>query len=603
MALPGVGQVSYNGLVFDGPMVSSKVSIEAVRGDDDRAVIYNNITVEIHATIDIAKCGVSQATLDSDSTYLSKLDQVRSMLSQDGKALVFEDKIFRRFHVNTGPSDPDGVIDVNYGPRVKVGSIEPIASNKAFEVVWSVTAAVGQCPAFDGDSPTGGVAKSWEIGDIKQFVYGVAWSSDHRGYSSRTVSGFIEIVQAPELELVPGTISISADDYRERLTVHMPEGFRRVGNEWQMNEKKDRCQFVIRDEEIDSPNAFPPNVVDISVKHKTGVGLMSSGFCKAMNTLSCSCEVANPFDCTTAWERLFPIIAERILAARAESGAIMLLDVNITEELFARTVSAEIVYQILKTSPAGFIKSSGLFSKPTTTWDEWRATMYGPSETEQDASLPFSRRSVANLSFEPQDDVIVTPCTSQPFEVTVHNQRLVPFPNDLESVLSNSCPPPDKSYRRYESALESVVKGGAATFAEMPTEASSYTPESAATSDGTPLSSGVNADTQESRTADSTSVGPLLDFVLTGRGERLGYPVEIPTIAKDWGQAVKKVPNGSKIKSSSRMFLGCRLYFATWTIKYKIAQSLVDAAADLGDLQKTLFKTTSYPLGDQADVD
>ena len=406
-SLPGLGLISYNGLEFAGPMVNSRASIEPIRGDDDRSVVYHKLTIEIHAIVDIEQCGVQQSEL-TGTTYLSMLDKIRYMLSQDGQSLKFEDKIFGRLHVNTGGSNYYDLIDVDFGPRVRLGSITPIVSNKTFEIVWSVTAAIGQCPEYDGGDLTGGFVKSWAQGDVKQFVYAVSWSSDYKGYTSRTVSGFIEIVLAPALSA--NFITTSADDYRESLTVAIPYGFRRVANDWTLNEKRDRINFVIRDEEIHSPSPFPADVVDISVSHRVAVGL-SSAFQRATATLSGYCEVANGCDTVKAWERLYPIMMSRIESAISINGAIMVIDVVVDEDIYARTVHVEILYQKLGTSPMGFIASAGLFTPVTDTWSDWRTSMYGPSDTENSAGLPWSRRSVANLSYDPSDDLIVRPCT------------------------------------------------------------------------------------------------------------------------------------------------------------------------------------------------
>jgi hypothetical protein len=602
-ALPGVGKFSYNGLEMVGPMVSSKVSFQPVRDDADRTVTHHNVSIQIHGTFQISYCGQTTDALNLAGTnFLLDIEKIRMMLAQDGKPLIFEDKVFKKFHVNTGTSDAYNLVDVAYGPRVEVTSIEPIMSNRAFEIVMSITCAVGVCPELNGaGAPSGGIAKSWSIGDIKQVVYTVAWSGDHRGYSTRVVDGFMEIVQCPSLQPFPGILTLTADDYRELMTVSLPEGFRRIGNDYTLNERKDRVKFSIRDEEIASPNAFPPDVVDISIQHTVAVGAQNA-FHKAMSTLSGYCEVANPYGSALAWERVFPIIAGRINAARSQSGGIFLSEIRITEDIYSRSVSFSISYYKLGTSPAGFLSAAAMFTPTTDVWSGWRASMYGPDESTNEAGLPFSRRSVANLSYEPSDDIIVTPCTSQPFTIFVHNQRVSPFPSSLLSVLTNICPPVNKSYRSYVNKLRSTVRGGAATFTEMPTGSTSYTPRVPKTSDGTELSSAVNADSFTGRSIDSTVNAPTVEMVLEGHGDRLGYPVELPSISKNWSAAVQKIPNGSVIETTSRMFLGCRLYVAKWSLRYKIAKSLVDAAADLGDLTSQLFVTPSYPAGDQADV-
>lgn len=594
-ALPGLGLASYNGIVFDGPMVSSKVSIEPVRDATDRTVMYQNITVELHVTINTDYCGDAQE--DVGLVVLRQLEEIRYALSQDGKALKFEDKVFTKFHVNTEASDIDRQIDVNFGPRVKLTSIAPIVSNRAFEVVWSVTAAVGGCPELFEGSPIGTASRSWQMGDVKQIAYNVGWSGDSRGYQTRTISGFVEIVIAPELESIPGTLSFTADDYRENVTIKLAENFRRVTNDWVLNERRDRINFTVRDEEMQTPNAFPPNVVDIEINHSVEVGI-ASGFCQATSTLSGHCEVANPYTAALAWERLFPVINERITAARSDAP-ILLMNIRVSEMMYSRRIDFSITYQKLGTSPAGFLKSSAMFTPTTNTWAAWRATMYGTPVFGELPGLPFSRRGVSNQAYV-VNDTVITPCTPQQVYVTVESTSPTAEPSVIASAMANVVPNAQDSYRKYRNTITSVVRPGAAAFSEMPSAYSSYTPSVARTAGGVQIGPGLNSGSFYGASSDSTSVAPMVEFVLEGEAQRVGYPVELPTLTDAWSGVVQKIPDGSMIKATSINLLGVDVYFSKWSIRYKIAESLFDAAADLGDLTQTLFSTTTHPYGDQA---
>ena len=616
-ALEGIGLVSYNGVVFDGPMISSQVSIENVRGDDDRAVLYSNVSVQIKATVSINQCGVSQADL-AGTSYLAMMDKIRFMLSQDGKALAFEDKIFRRFHVNTGGGQYYDLIDVNYGPRVKVGSIVPIVSNRAFEVTWTVVAAVGQCPELVGGLLTGGFVRTWAEGDIKQVVYAVEWSSDHRGYTNRTVSGFIEIVSTPAMH--NDTVLVTAEDYRDRLAIHMPKAFRRTRDTWKLNEKRDRINFQVTDEESDSPNPYPPGVVDIEVTHEVSIGA-SSGWTKGMSVISGFCEVANPLPASEAWEKLYPIIDTRITAARLAYGGILLTNVRVKESLFSRRVEFNISFYKLSSSPYGFLKSSGMFT-PTDaadTWDAWRKTMFGIDEENNDEEyqrvlanggrqttrLPWARRSIANLSYEPSDDIIVTPCTAQPFDVTVHNQRIDPFPNDLQSALRNTCPAANKSYVRYRNKIKMGLRSSIPSFSEMPVVSTAYAPSRPATTDGTQGPSSRHPTEKKNRYSFS---GEDFRIVIFGEAMRVGYPPELPQINQDFLDSVdptttqfEMLPRDDQCMHTSKKMLGCTVYGSRWMIEYAVNKSVAAMAADLDDLKKKLFITPVLPGGDIED--
>ncbi len=598
-SLSGFGTLKYNGLAFNGPMVNSKVSMEPVYGDDDRAVIFTNLTIEVQAIVSVDTCGVPQDDL-TGTGYLSSIDAIRHMLSQAGKPLYFEDKVFGEIRVNTGNSGD--LIDVNYGPRVSLGSITPVGANRSFEVVWRVTTAIGECPERNGFGDlTGATTRSYAIGDIKQCVYEIAWSADHRGYSRRATSGFIEIVQAPAIS--GDVIDISADDYRERLTVSLPLGFTRTTNEWKLNSRRDRANFTIVDEEIASPHAYPPNVVDIEVTHEASVG--RPHVTKAVIKLSGHCEVSPPNGANIAFDRLYPIISSRLSSARASAGAIYIQSVTFRESLYSPRVEFSIEYYQLQSSIRGFVLDSGMFSDfdsgYRTDWSTWRESMFGPSEDTEEAGLPLSRRSVAELSFDPADDVIVTPCKTQPFNISIRNARSFNNPVASLGMLSNQCPSRRASYVVYKSTLTSVNQSGAATLTEMPTAAYTYTIDTPKASSGETLTNATNTGAQTRRTFDANASAPMVELILEGHAARLGFAVELPKVAEQWSKDVSKVPRGSEIKSTSRMHLGCKLYMSAWRIKYLITQSLVDSATSLGDLHDTLFITTDYTTGDQGD--
>ena len=611
-SLGGVGKISYNGLLFSGPMISSSVSLENVRGEDDRAVIYTNVSIQIKATIAIQECGIAQSEL-TGTTYLNMMDKIRHMLSQDGKPLIFEDKVFGQFRVNTsGVSGSFDMIDVNYGPRVKLASITPIASNKAFEVVWSCVAAVGQCPDEAGfaEGEVIGTTQAWEIGDIKQVVYAVEWTADHRGYSSRTTSGFIEIVMCPAV--TEGFGLISADDYRDRLTIHMPKAFRRTRSTWALNNKRDRINFQVTDAEIDSPNAYPPGVVDIEVTHEVSVGA-ASGWTKGLSTLRGHCEVANSVPASEAWEKLYTIIDTRITAARVAVGAIFLTNITVKESLFARRVEFSISFYKLSSSPSGFLKGAGMFTATADTWAEWRETMFGPDEETNGENytrgttttrLPWARRSVANLSYEPDDDVIVTPCTLKPFDVTIHNQRAIPFPNDLASAMRNVCPHKQKSYLNYRSRISMSSSDRAIALNEMPTTPTTLNPlEESKNSEGVSAGVSTTADTNNASLQNPTARSGSFDLTLHVSAARVGYPPELPDVAKKYALNVKTAFGGTASKVATAKYLGCLVYMQKWAVNYTVTMPTNLYATSLDNLAKQLFVTPDAPDGDQAHMD
>lgn len=605
-ALPGIGSVSYNGVVFSGPLVNTNVSFAPIRGEDDRAVTHYEVRLEIVATVDTGNCGTSPITLaEGDANYLAVMDSYHAMLSQDGGPLIVSDKMFKTFAVNA-PTVADSLIDVAFGPRVKVVSFEPLLGNKAFQVSMSIVASVGQCPFFGG----GGFSKAWADGDIKQVSYVCSWTGNQKGYSTRTVQGFIEVVM--KTLLANEVLAFTADDFRSVLTISCPEGFARTTNDWELGARRDRINFVVRDQEVESPNAYPPGVVEIEVNHRVGVGAASK-WSRAMNVLWGHAEVSNGLPTISAWERLYPIIDARIAASRTADGGVFLTSVSVTEALFSRRVEFSIEYYKLGTSPFGFLKSSGMFTPLAASWSDWRASMYGPDAdtngetyvddlTGNEVRLPWARRSVANMSFEPSDDKLVTPCSNQPIAVTVHNQRFEPWTGRLSSAIVNTCPLRTASYLVYRSILVSEVEGTAGFMQEMPTAPFTDTADVPETADGNAIAPASYTDVQQGRVIDPSGTSPMLTFRLVGMASRVGYPVELPKVASQWVRTVKMVTDGSSVTDTDITVLGCKLYMKAWSLKYKVPKKLADAATDLGSLTQTIFGTSDNPAGDISDI-
>lgn len=583
MSLPGIGKLEYNGFAFNGPMVNTNVSIENLRGDDDRAVIQQKITIDVHAFIDTEHCNELQE--DVETTLLVPIDKIAAMLSQDGKELVYEDKVFHKLHINTGNTDPYQLLDVDFGPRVKVHSIKPIASNRAFEISWSIETTVGYCPILDEEGQqTGEHMQNWDAGDIKQIVYTVDWTGDEKGYQTRRVTGFLEIV------IEPGNTTVTADDYRDRIGFDHAEGYHRVTQNYALNKRRDRLDFTIVDEEIRSQYAYPAGVVEFKMSHSVEVG-RDTAYQQSTSSIDGSCEVANGFSTYHAWARVLPVLAERLTAARAYSP-IMVLNFKVTEDVFGRSVSFSMRYQKLGTSPSGFIRSAGLFNDvQTTDWANWKTSLDGIYK-------PLNSRSVGNMSFDTASDISITPCSPQPANTEIPFSAYKPsWSKPTMSSLSNVLPPPEASYSFYRSTLTVYTKPGAGVFTEMPVYGTSYSPTEAKSSDGVVMNPGLNSYVFSGAGSDSLSVGPMVELEFRGAASRLGYAVEIPTVSSGYTAYVSKVPNGSAIKTETKNVLGQQLYMTAWSIRYLVSQSLVDAAGSLGNLSQTLFGVPSDPTG------
>ena len=96
-----------------------------------------------------------------------------------------------------------------------------------------------------------------------EWTFEVTYSIDVAGMTTRTIVGTIEI-PAHRQDRSPSDI---ADEYRERLVLAVPSGFRRTQQTFSISRDNRTLDFVIVDTEHASENAFPPGVVDADVHY------------------------------------------------------------------------------------------------------------------------------------------------------------------------------------------------------------------------------------------------------------------------------------------------------------------------------------------------
>jgi hypothetical protein len=84
---------------------------------------------------------------------------------------------------------------------------------------------------------------------------------------------------------------------------------------------------------------------------------------------------------------------------------------------------------------------------------------------------------------------------------------------------------------------------------------------------------------------------------------RVGYPPELPDVAKKYALNVKTAFGGTASKVATAKYLGCLVYMQKWAVNYTVTMPTNLYATSLDNLAKQLFVTPDAPDGDQAHMD
>ena len=234
-----LGTASYGNVVFNGTTRTLGVDVTPVYDTSGRIVKYTVFSITLETWIK-----ATQTTADGD--VLS----IRRTLESPGLPFIYTSHGLGDISVNTG----DGVQDVMWGPRPKILKWSTPGGAIAVHLVWTCEVGLPDCSNA-----------IYQFG-ILELVTRIGFSIDARGYTRRTVRGHVCV----PMTLVNGSrvLPDSADGYRDRVMPDVPEKCRRVQRDFDLNEAKDRCDFTIVDEEVASPNFYPPGVVRAKVSQE-----------------------------------------------------------------------------------------------------------------------------------------------------------------------------------------------------------------------------------------------------------------------------------------------------------------------------------------------
>jgi len=251
---PGAGfntwptHISYGGVIFHHAVKVNFVS-EPVPDPAGRSTMFWRHHLTLRAIVhvppgsdapDPPPGGFPASPPPSQGTGAA-LAAIRCRLAEPGQKLTCYGHGF-------GDVAVDNRDDVDFGPVPRVLAYEPIGGALSARIEWAVTFSLPYCcglePVVDG-YPHGR--------NVLSITYDAGHQIDEFGYTKRTVRVLIRVANN---RVGDRDIALSADYYRNRFVLPLPEGFTR-SMDWQVNPAKTEVQGSIVDTEIPSREPYP----------------------------------------------------------------------------------------------------------------------------------------------------------------------------------------------------------------------------------------------------------------------------------------------------------------------------------------------------------
>lgn len=536
--LAALGTLEYNGYAFDGTSKIS-VSVEFVPDDSGRTVVYHRHTIRVLAVV------------QGDSGTTAEMLNIRQRLGEQGRELRFTGRGFGDdLIVNAGAG---GLRDVKWGPCPKVIRWEPIAHFRAGEIEWEIVTCVPICDT--------GVQR-W-VG-LMGLNYDVSFSIDERGYTTRTINGYIEIAQTRLGRTVPD----SADQYLNYYATTPPLGFKRSQSR-HLSSDKSRLDFTVTDTEIGSPNAFPPGVVDIQCRHRAG---RRRGSGMVRNTITCEIEMAADWPTAHAMVIFSAIANQRIAIAQASAGiatstsggqtnakGIVLIDeFQIEEDLFARRSTFSVSYHVPISLQQFFFDAVGLWQPLPTNWTQWQASV----------AVAQSARGYAGLQHRGTDDQIKDLCyTPGQVSYAPGQSNLIAGARPLLPAVKNLRPDANNSWLKYTNRIQTFRDRAVVRQRILQAKDDDQLPFEVNGTTGMvyPASGGTDDVIQE---------GARGSYYVTmiGRAARAGWEIPRPKYATVGTIAATEI-GGEFEQAITGNWFGVPIYQAVWNLRYALPNS------------------------------
>lgn len=521
--------VKYNGYQFNG---YSHVTISAnMQYDDaDRTVSYHRYKLHVDSTI-YAEAG--------DANVGVTFRRIRQLLSKAGQSLIIEGEGFGDLFVNYLSG---GASDVAFGPKPRILNWAPTGASNAVELTWECEFCIPTCEGLGGVRFTG----------VSAFNYSVSFRIDSLGYTTRTVSGYLEIAMTRNGYSIPDT----ADAYRDMVKVEKPYNFTRETT-WSVSTDKRRAEFTIVDTEIQTPNAYPPGVVKIRANHH--VGWSRRDMARLPQVIRAQIIVSPNRPRGYAWEVFRSICAARI-GVGLLAGKVFLEGLEVDEELYDNSITFVLAYRTYfpeSDALTNFFDGSGLFTPLVA--GNWAANA-------QDRLALESHRGRAGLSLSASQDQIIDLCTDTIMPEVPPPSFNPSHPPTTYMRFCNARPTANHSWLRFEAALQSVENNPSVeqiTVGQDDLQSGDFN-----ASDPLGTNGATDASANVQRYIESCPAS--MTFEWSGYAERVGYDIPTPRRLKFGSVTLIRRGPGVFRKRFKGIHFCQPLYAGAWKMRYVV---------------------------------
>lgn len=376
--LPAVGTISYNGFTFNS-QTNTSVSGRPIYDDAGRTIVAVVYTFYLTSY-------VSETVLGSGADAV--VADLRQRLLSPGRSFTYTGQGMGSLQINVA-----GVKDVLWGPKPIALDLTPVGSKALWKLTWACEIAIPECSSA-----------AYQFQPMA-FNYQTSFEIDGDGYTIRTVSGYLEI---PMTRTGDGARNVpdSADRYRERIILPIPEGFNRTGQSFSVSLDKRRLNFTFVDEELPS-EGMPEGCTSANGIHTLSAA--QAGLRNWTGRISASYVVAKGVDRKRAYEAFFALVEDRLSTLRDATAndkdtkdSVLPYALEITQGLYqdGRRISFSLAYTFVLPLKK-IIEGTGIWRVvPKTDGRLWAVSIAGVTGV----------RGFAGLRDTPESDFIVDLC-------------------------------------------------------------------------------------------------------------------------------------------------------------------------------------------------
>jgi len=558
--------IKYNNYTFND---KSKFHFDETYVYDESGRIIKGTLFRLRVETIICNEDVSPGQTDYSSSDFScgnTMHAARQKLSQPGENLVIDHEGFGpRLDINFRYPV---IRDTEWGPRPKMLSWEPIGHTASVEVIWECEFTIPIC---------NGETSSPSFQGLSALSYGISYSFDKRGFTTRRISGRVEIAMSGT---VNGKLWDTVDSYRDKIIINKPKNFQREVS-WDVSSDKRTANFTIVDTEHQSPNAWPPGVVEIDAQHR--VSWSRSSIARINCMISATIEMAPDQFKARAWLIFRDIVLTRLQYAAATYQATSNYDlgppvafinsIDIVENIYRNSVSFQLNYYFLNQANlnrifllTGLFQPTSFLNGPAPSWDTWDDSI----KHLQPFQGTGKDGGVSNLRFDPSSEAPINFCNQLPASAQQFTTRTVQpaiIYAGTGTTFVNETPPPRTSYIVFSAKVSYKNKNKVRVSLQVGKQdvnRQNFDP-------ALPEINGTTVGASNGkikRFVENNAGDHLITYM--GYAERVGYPVPEPGVMKIGDVDLRPHGDLEFRQVFLGMFFGQPKYAASWKQDYWI---------------------------------